>query len=242
MGLLAGFLVILWRGLRATLRVRDDFGRYLALGVTVVIVVQGLINMSVVLGMMPDQGNSAADDQLRRQFAAEHAGAAGDFDERERACGISHPFLMAGGGTGGHVIPALAVARELRRRGHEVFFVGTERGIEARLVPAEGFELRTIEIGGLNRVGARQKLATLARLPFATLASLNYRGVGGLQHGRLRGRAAGGGGAGAARPGGGDGAERGSRIHQSRDRAAGGARAGLVSGNRAVLSRGARPS
>jgi UDP-N-acetylglucosamine--N-acetylmuramyl-(pentapeptide) pyrophosphoryl-undecaprenol N-acetylglucosamine transferase len=82
---------------------------------------------------------------------------------------------MAGGGTGGHVIPALAVARELRRRGHDVFFVGTERGLEARLVPAEGFELKRIEIGGLNRVSARQKLATLARLPFVTLASMSYR-------------------------------------------------------------------
>ena len=55
-GLLVGFLVILWRGLRATLRMRDDFGRYLALGVTVVIVVQGFINMSVVLGIMPTKG------------------------------------------------------------------------------------------------------------------------------------------------------------------------------------------
>jgi len=54
--LLAGFLVILWRGLRTTLRLRDDFGRYLALGVTVVIVVQGFINMSVVLGIMPTKG------------------------------------------------------------------------------------------------------------------------------------------------------------------------------------------
>ena len=78
------------------------------------------------------------------------------------------PFLMAGGGTGGHVIPALAVARELRQRGHEVFFVGTDRGLEARLVPAEGFELKRIDIGGLNRVGLRQKLSTLARLPFTT--------------------------------------------------------------------------
>ena len=65
---------------------------------------------------------------------------------------------MAGGGTGGHVIPALAVARELRTRGHEVFFVGTERGLEARLVPAAGFDLQKIEIGGLNRVGLRQTL------------------------------------------------------------------------------------
>ena len=79
------------------------------------------------------------------------------------------PFLLAGGGTGGHVIPALAVARELRQRGHRVFFVGTERGLEAKLVPAEGFELQKIEIGGLNRVGIRQKLATLVRLPFTTL-------------------------------------------------------------------------
>jgi UDP-N-acetylglucosamine--N-acetylmuramyl-(pentapeptide) pyrophosphoryl-undecaprenol N-acetylglucosamine transferase len=75
---------------------------------------------------------------------------------------------MAGGGTGGHVIPALAVARELRLRGHQVFFVGTERGLEAKLVPAEGFELKKIDIGGLNRVGLRQKLSTLARLPFTT--------------------------------------------------------------------------
>jgi len=84
------------------------------------------------------------------------------------------PFLMAGGGTGGHVIPALAVARELRRRGHGVYFVGTERGLEAKLVPAEGFELKKIEIGGLNRVSVGQRVSTLARLPFVTLASMNY--------------------------------------------------------------------
>jgi len=79
-------------------------------------------------------------------------------------------FLMAGGGTGGHVIPALAVARELRARGHEVFFVGTDRGMEARLVPAEGFELQRIDIGGLNRVTLAQKAVTLVRLPIVTLA------------------------------------------------------------------------
>jgi len=55
-GLLAGFFVIFWRGLRTTVLVEDDFGRYLALGVTVVVVVQGLVNMGVVLGMMPTKG------------------------------------------------------------------------------------------------------------------------------------------------------------------------------------------
>ena len=81
-------------------------------------------------------------------------------------------FLMAGGGTGGHIIPALAVARELRRRGHNVFFIGTERGLEAKLVPPEGFELKRIRIGGLNRVSAARKVATLMRLPFTTLGCL----------------------------------------------------------------------
>ena len=55
-GLLACFGLIFWRGLRATVRMRDDFGRYLALGLTVVVVVQGFIHMSVVLGMMPTKG------------------------------------------------------------------------------------------------------------------------------------------------------------------------------------------
>lgn len=53
---LIAFLVIFWRGLRATVLAPDDFGRYLALGITTCVVVQGLINISVVLGMMPTKG------------------------------------------------------------------------------------------------------------------------------------------------------------------------------------------
>jgi len=55
-GLLILFLVLFWRGLRTAARVNDDFGRYLALGVTVLVVVQGLMNMSVVVGLMPTKG------------------------------------------------------------------------------------------------------------------------------------------------------------------------------------------
>ena len=80
---------------------------------------------------------------------------------------MSLTFVMAGGGTGGHVLPALAVARELRVRGHQVRFVGVERGMEAKLVPAENFPIEWIEIGGLNRVGFRQTLSTLGELPFS---------------------------------------------------------------------------
>jgi UDP-N-acetylglucosamine--N-acetylmuramyl-(pentapeptide) pyrophosphoryl-undecaprenol N-acetylglucosamine transferase len=78
-------------------------------------------------------------------------------------------FIMAGGGTGGHVIPALAVAKELRARGHAVRFIGTRRGIEAKLAPAEGFPIDWIEIGGLNRVGFSQTLKSLAELPFSVM-------------------------------------------------------------------------
>jgi cell division protein FtsW len=56
LGLLAGFCIIFWRGLRATLLVPDDFGRYLALAITVGVVVQGFMNISVVLGMLPTKG------------------------------------------------------------------------------------------------------------------------------------------------------------------------------------------
>jgi len=53
---LLGFVVILWRGIRATVLIPDEFGRYLALGVTTMLVVQAFFNMSVVLGMMPTKG------------------------------------------------------------------------------------------------------------------------------------------------------------------------------------------
>ena len=80
-------------------------------------------------------------------------------------------ILIAGGGTGGHVIPALAVARELvARYGAEVLFVGTDRGMEVRLIPAAGFQLELIEVGPLNRVSLRTKFLTLALLPASVLA------------------------------------------------------------------------
>ncbi|MDR3677711.1 MAG: undecaprenyldiphospho-muramoylpentapeptide beta-N-acetylglucosaminyltransferase [Acidobacteriota bacterium] len=79
--------------------------------------------------------------------------------------------LMVAGGTGGHIFPALAVAEELRRRGehvgspYEIEFVGTHRPLEAKLIPAAGFRLRTVDAAGLKGIGGIQRLRNLLVLP-----------------------------------------------------------------------------
>jgi UDP-N-acetylglucosamine--N-acetylmuramyl-(pentapeptide) pyrophosphoryl-undecaprenol N-acetylglucosamine transferase len=79
-------------------------------------------------------------------------------------------ILIAGGGTGGHVIPALAIARELRdSHGAEVRFVGTARGLETRLVPEAGFPLELIRVGQLKNVSLATRVRTLADLPLGVM-------------------------------------------------------------------------
>lgn len=80
--------------------------------------------------------------------------------------------IVAGGGTGGHVIPALAIAQELRALyGAQVVFIGTARGIETRLVPAAGLELKLVEVGALKKVSLATRLQTLLALPGAMVRS-----------------------------------------------------------------------
>jgi UDP-N-acetylglucosamine--N-acetylmuramyl-(pentapeptide) pyrophosphoryl-undecaprenol N-acetylglucosamine transferase len=79
---------------------------------------------------------------------------------------------MAGGGTGGHVIPAIAVAREVCRMGFRVLFVGTARGVEHRLVPAAGFQLETIRVGGIKNLGIATRVVSLWRLVAETLGQM----------------------------------------------------------------------
>lgn len=68
------------------------------------------------------------------------------------------------GGTGGHVFPALAVADVLRARGHEVAWIGTRQGLEARVVPAAGIPMEWIDVGGLRGKGWRTLLMSPWRL------------------------------------------------------------------------------
>ncbi|MCC7258610.1 MAG: undecaprenyldiphospho-muramoylpentapeptide beta-N-acetylglucosaminyltransferase [Gammaproteobacteria bacterium] len=76
------------------------------------------------------------------------------------------------GGTGGHVFPALAVARALRARQEQVVWLGTRTGLEARIVPAEGFELETIRVAGLRRKGIVAWLVAPWRLAVALADAL----------------------------------------------------------------------
>ena len=101
--------------------------------------------------------------------------------------------LIAGGGTGGHVIPALAIAREVRDAYEaEVRFVGTARGLETRLVPEAGFPLELIHVGQLKNVSLATRVRTLLDLPLGILRCIgllrSYRpqvvvGVGGYASG-----------------------------------------------------------
>ena len=81
-------------------------------------------------------------------------------------------IIIAGGGTGGHVIPALAIAQQLKTQlGAEVLFVGTARGIETRLVPQAGFPLELIQVGALKNVSLMTRAKTMFDLPRAIAAS-----------------------------------------------------------------------
>lgn len=107
--------------------------------------------------------------------------------------------LIAGGGTGGHIIPALAIADELKSRyGAEMLFVGTARGLESRLVPQAGYPLELIRVGQLNQVSLGTRVRTLVDLPLGLMQCMGllrrFRpqvviGVGGYASGPMMGAA-----------------------------------------------------
>ena len=82
--------------------------------------------------------------------------------------------ILAGGGTGGHLFPGLAVAREFQRRDAmtEILFVGTEQGIEFRILPKEGFKLETLTVKGMKGRGLRGLIDALTGVPASLLRSL----------------------------------------------------------------------
>jgi UDP-N-acetylglucosamine--N-acetylmuramyl-(pentapeptide) pyrophosphoryl-undecaprenol N-acetylglucosamine transferase len=105
-------------------------------------------------------------------------------------------ILIAGGGTGGHVFPGLALAEEVvtRHPGNDAVFVGTARGLEATVVPAAGYPIELIDIRGLKGKGLLAALRSLLMLPRALVQSIRILrrwrpdvvvGVGGYASGPL---------------------------------------------------------
>lgn len=84
----------------------------------------------------------------------------------------SAPILIMAGGTGGHVYPALAVAEYLRVRGIPLLWLGTPRGIENRVVPAQGIELLTVMVSGVRGKGLQSKLVAPVRILAALVQAL----------------------------------------------------------------------
>ena len=80
----------------------------------------------------------------------------------------ARPILVMAGGTGGHVYPPLAVAKALSERSQRVVWLGTRRGLEARVIPAAGIPIEWISVGGLRGKG----LATQLLAPFRLLKAL----------------------------------------------------------------------
>jgi UDP-N-acetylglucosamine--N-acetylmuramyl-(pentapeptide) pyrophosphoryl-undecaprenol N-acetylglucosamine transferase len=87
-------------------------------------------------------------------------------------------LMIAGGGTGGHIYPAIAIAREFvaRDASRKVVFVGTERGLEKNIVPKAGFPLEFIDVAGLKGIRSVHLLRNLARLPLGFIQAWKHVG------------------------------------------------------------------
>jgi UDP-N-acetylglucosamine--N-acetylmuramyl-(pentapeptide) pyrophosphoryl-undecaprenol N-acetylglucosamine transferase len=84
----------------------------------------------------------------------------------------TRPILIMAGGTGGHVYPALAVARALQAASRDVVWLGTHRGLESRVIPAAGIDIEWLSVKGLRRKGAVAMLIAPFQLAWALLQSL----------------------------------------------------------------------
>ena len=175
------FVLIAVIGIRTAHRAPDRFGTVLAVGATAWIVGQAVLNLGAVVGVLPVTGvplpfvsfggtalvstmvaagvlvNVAAPGRGGRRPRRGPSGRAGG---RTSGSVVSDArrvpvyAVVTGGGTGGHVTPALAIADALVARGHArsaIRFVGARRGLEARAVPAAGYDIELLTLDGIQR-------------------------------------------------------------------------------------------
>ncbi|UCD11204.1 MAG: undecaprenyldiphospho-muramoylpentapeptide beta-N-acetylglucosaminyltransferase [Nitrospinaceae bacterium] len=89
---------------------------------------------------------------------------------------MGHRVVIAGGGTGGHLYPGIALARALQQTDMsiDITFIGTERGLEAKVIPREGFRLKTIAAAGLLGKSGLGRLSAWAKLPLGAMQALGF--------------------------------------------------------------------
>lgn len=89
---------------------------------------------------------------------------------------MQNRVVIAGGGTGGHLYPGIALAKALKKHDKEmdITFIGTRQGIESRVLPREGFPLKTIHSGGLMGKKGLNRLISLVKIPIGILQSLAW--------------------------------------------------------------------
>lgn len=81
-------------------------------------------------------------------------------------------LVITGGGTGGHVFPALAIAEELKARGHDLLYIGSDRGLEARLAPEKGIRFLPVKTGPVKNQKITRLIKTFFQLFGAILWSI----------------------------------------------------------------------
>ena len=83
-------------------------------------------------------------------------------------------IVLSGGGTAGHINPALALAEQLQARGHQVFFAGTPNGVEARLVPEAGISFTAFEASGFDRAKPSSLVRAISLINSSTTKAVNW--------------------------------------------------------------------
>lgn len=82
------------------------------------------------------------------------------------------PVLIMAGGTGGHIFPALAVANTIQKEGTPIVWLGTEKGLESKIIPQQGIDIEYIKIGGLRGKGALSLLLAPFKIVYALLQAI----------------------------------------------------------------------
>ena len=170
------FLMILGRCVRISMRTEDLFSRYMVFGFTALITLQAALNMGVAVGLFPTTGLTLPLVSYGGSSLVSTLAAFGIILSVSRfSTRVTMKVIIAGGGTGGHVFPAISIAEEILERNseNEVLFVGTEQGIEKRILPEKGYSGRIYKLKGNRREKASpQKVMAVISILGAMLSSL----------------------------------------------------------------------